>query len=433
MMEDRLDAAIGKHRKGDLDDAEAAYTAILADNPNDHRTLSVAAILDHQRGRVKLAIDKLTKAIAKAPEEAGYHNNLGNIYRGEAEPERALGCYRTALTLEPGNVETLCNVGSLCRRLGLTDEAREALETGRDLAPQHPETNHNLALVYAALNMRDEAMDCIEACHAEGVEHTIAATYHARILAYYGRSERAIEILERSLLEMPDDPEIAYGLQAIRGDVPDRAPDAYVKKHFDGFAEGFDEQLEALKYKAPELLGDLARALVGDDKLRLVLDLGCGTGLMGPHLRPLCETLIGFDLSPRMLKYAEKRGDYDKLGEVELTEALVRFPKGAVDFAVASDTLCYFGALEEVFAGLAGALRPRGAFIGTVEAHGAEEGGDGPRSLESGRYSHSEAYLRRSAEGQGLALRIVKQADLRVEFNEPVAGLIFALENVGLT
>ena len=428
MTDARLEAAIETHRKGDLDAAEAEYGAILAEDPGNHQALSVAAILDHQRGKDAEAIAKLTRAIEAAPEEAGYHNNLGNVLRADAEPQKALDCYRNALVLEPANVETLCNVGSLCRRLGLLDEAREALETGRGLAPKHPETNHNLALVYAAVDMPDEAMDCIEACHAEGVSYTIAATYHARILAHYGRRERAVEILEKSHSEHPDDPEVAYALLAIRGDAPERAPDAYVKKHFDGFAEGFDEQLEILNYRAPELLGDLARALFGGNTVNLVLDLGCGTGLMGPHLKPLCQTLIGFDLSPKMLKFAEKRGDYDKLGEVELTEALVRFPRGAVDFAVASDTLCYFGALDEVFAGLANALRKGGAFIGTVEAH---EGDEGPRSLESGRYSHSEAYLRATAEAQGLALRIAQEADLRVEFGEPVRGLIFALENVG--
>ena len=33
-----------------------------------------------------------------------------------------------------------------------------------------------------------------------------------------------------------------------------------------------------------------------------VLDLGCGTGLCGPLLRPYARALAGVDLSPQMLE-----------------------------------------------------------------------------------------------------------------------------------
>jgi predicted TPR repeat methyltransferase len=426
--DDRLEAAIADHRQGKIDEAASAYAAILKDDPDNHRALSVSAILAHRKGDSAEGIRLLERAIALAPDEAGYHNNLGNIYRASAEPERALDCYRRAATLEPTNVETMCNVGTLCRRLSMLDDARQILETVRSLVPDHPETNHNLALIYAALDMEDEALDCIEACHGAGVTRVVQPTYHARVLTRFGRRERAIELLERCRELHPDDPEIAYELKALRKDAPDRAPDDYVRRHFDGFAEGFDRQLASLDYRAPEYLGAVARGLVGDDTVGIVLDLGCGTGLLGPHLRPISKTLIGVDLSTRMLRFAERRECYDQLGEMELTEALRKMPEGSVDIATAADTLCYFGDLSAVFAGLARALRSGGAFLGTVELH---EGDEGPRILDSGRYSHSTVYVEETAKAAGLTPRMTRHEDLRFEFGEPVKGLVFALENTG--
>ena len=47
----------------------------------------------------------------------------------------------------------------------------------------------------------------------------------------------------------------------------------------------------------------------------LTVDLGCGTGLLGPILKPHTQYLIGVDLSPKMLALAEleKVGVYNHL------------------------------------------------------------------------------------------------------------------------
>jgi len=39
----------------------------------------------------------------------------------------------------------------------------------------------------------------------------------------------------------------------------------------------------------------------------VVLDLGCGTGFLFPHLREKVEMLVGLDFSPNILKLAKKR------------------------------------------------------------------------------------------------------------------------------
>ena len=52
-----------------------------------------------------------------------------------------------------------------------------------------------------------------------------------------------------------------------------------------------------------------------------VLDLACGTGQLGVHLRRLgFSTIDGLDLSPEMLAVAEDLGIYRSLGEIDMTQ-----------------------------------------------------------------------------------------------------------------
>ena len=67
-----------------------------------------------------------------------------------------------------------------------------------------------------------------------------------------------------------------------------------------------------------------------------------------------------------MLAQAQAKNVYDELVKCELT-AYLRDSPGAFDAIVSADTLVYFGPLQDVVAASAGALRPGGRLIFTVE------------------------------------------------------------------
>ena len=105
-----------------------------------------------------------------------------------------------------------------------------------------------------------------------------------------------------------------------------------------------------------------------------MLDAGCGTGLCGPLLAPYARRLVGVDLSEGMLALAKEKNVYDALMKSELTDYL-RDHAAAFDVIVSADTLVYFGDLEDVLAAAAGALRPNGLFIFTLEHAVGARGG----------------------------------------------------------
>jgi predicted TPR repeat methyltransferase len=153
-----------------------------------------------------------------------------------------------------------------------------------------------------------------------------------------------------------------------------------------------------------------------------VLDAGCGTGLCGPLVRNLCRTLVGVDLSTKMLAHAQRRSCYDELQTAELG-AFMRTRPRAFDAIVCADTLVYFGDLAEPLAAAHAALREAGVFVFTVEA--LAEAVEAEHRLEmSGRYSHSEGYLRRILGESGFDIASIARKKLREERAASVEGYL---------
>ena len=110
------------------------------------------------------------------------------------------------------------------------------------------------------------------------------------------------------LAREPGNPYAQHHLAASLGEPPERASDAYVEQVFDKFAANFDSHLATLQYRAPELVAEALRASLPAPAAQYdIADLGCGTGLCGPLLRPWARSLVGCDLSAAMLERAAPR------------------------------------------------------------------------------------------------------------------------------
>lgn len=424
-----LEMAVKFHRQGWLEPAEEFYLAVLKLEPGEPNALHYLGVLMHQTGKSEGGVELLRAAIARRPDWADAHNNLGNVLKELHRLPEAAAAYGRAAELAPDNPSVLNNLGVVLKALDRLDEAESALRKATSIAPKHAEAWFNLGNLMWRMSREGEAAEAYRTAVTLRPGRRLAWHRLVQILGRLGRKDEARRVFDEWQAFRPDDESARHLRAAILGEdaPPKRAGDSYVKEVFAGFAEEFDERLASLKYRAPELVaGAIDRLLPPGRGSLAVLDAGVGTGLCGPLLKSRTARLVGVDLSGKMLELAAKRGLYDALDEAELTTWLLTTPE-TFDLAVCADTLCYFGALDEVLRGFARVLKPSGLLAFTVEK--SPDGEAGPYRLQyHGRYSHSERHVREAVAAAGLHLRELEPETLRLELGEPVAGLLVVAE-----
>ncbi|AXA41124.1 class I SAM-dependent DNA methyltransferase [Rhizobium leguminosarum] len=274
----------------------------------------------------------------------------------------------------------------------------------------------------AAAELMEQALELVPAWAAGWYR---LATY----LEKAGRGDAAIEAYRRTLAHDPDDIFGAALKLALLGDgsVPDRPPSRYVARLFDDYADRFESALvDKLDYNVPQKLA----ALVASTGRRYehAVDLGCGTGLLGPEIRANVDRLEGFDLSQNMLAKAAEKRVYNSLAQADLSLApelsgvFADAPRHRADLVTAADVLMYLGNLESVFA-IVGELAASGADI----AFSVEDAGDGEgfHLAPSLRYAHSESYVRMLLARHGLQILATVKSVIRKDGGKPVSGILF--------
>ncbi|TFY98305.1 methyltransferase domain-containing protein [Ramlibacter humi] len=340
-----------------------------------------------------------------------------------AAAERA---FAASLALVPGRPSTLTNLGATVLKLGRAEEAAELLQEALAQEPDNAEALAQLSAALAELGRAQPALECVIRSLSIDARNAAAWTLRGTLEREAGRREAAASSFRRALETGADASLVNYYLAGVSGaDAPAAPPRGYVEQLFDSYADGFEQHLAgALQYRGPEILvAGLSR-----DRYGAALDLGCGTGLAAPLLRPLCERLTGVDLSANMVQRARAGGLYDEVRQGEAVEVLSSMPAASLDLVLAADVFIYVGALEAVFAQAARVLRPGGEFSFSVEQ------ADEPHAFElrmSLRYAHSERYIRTLAGQCGFELHAVQRHPLRIDQGQPVAGLFAWLRRNG--
>jgi len=344
----------------------------------------------------------------------------GHVEQGELEEAEAR--YREALALAPDHLGALSLLGILLVDREDIDAAIELLERARDLAPSFAPVQLALGNAYAAAGHDELAIAAMETAISLDTASTLPLERLAKHHIIARRTREAIGLLRRVLRRNPDNAQAKFLLAGLTGAAENaQQPDpALIADLFDSYAARFDEHLvEKLEYRVPTALAALiASTSASADGSWHVLDLGCGTGLAGIELRAYARTLIGSDLSARMIARARKRGIYDELHVEDLAATLARARD--VDLIVAADVFLYIGTLDTTLAACAAALRPGGLLAFSIE-RGAED-----VVLERTlRYAHSDTYVRGVASAQGLTLETAEPSVLRIENGEPVHGMLY--------
>jgi predicted TPR repeat methyltransferase len=404
--------------------ASDVYRRVLDVAPDYADALHFSGVLAHQMGRSEEAVRLIEKSVELEAERADWYSNLGIVFRDRLELDKAAAALRRAIAINPDHANAHSNLGVVLRAQGQLAESEEAYRTAIRLEPGHVDAYTNLGLLLSGQHRTHEAVMCFCKVITLRPKHPDAKRLLALAHCAIGEVDKAVEIFEQWARDEPANPIAAHMLAACSGrDVPARASDGFIQQTFDSFAASFDAKLAKLLYRAPQLVAAVLEDCAGEPGKSLdILDAGCGTGLCGPLVAAFARRLVGVDLSGRMLAQAEQRHVYDQLVKGELTGYL-RDAHDAFDVIVSADTLVYFGPLHDVITAAAGALRPGGRLIFTVEALTGPGTDPGYVISPHGRYGHRQEYIESVLGAADLGCEI-RHADLRIEAGDPVAGLV---------
>jgi predicted TPR repeat methyltransferase len=422
---------------GNVSAAIAQYREMLRREPNSPPLLTNLAVLLIKLGTLDEARDLLLKAAALAPEHANTAYTLGELFEQRKRRDQAFHHYRRAALLYGRQIgakptPALCNdlvkLASAQMWTGDIEGALASFDRAIDLRPDHALALARRGLLLAKLRRVPEAIESLKRAAAAEPNYAEVRRAIGDLLLDVGDSQAAQSYYRAAVRINPRDALAGYFLAAARSEAPEAPPPGYVEQLFDDYAQRFEKHLvDVLQYRAPELLCEAIRRVTRPPAAAWnVIDLGCGTGLCGPLIRPYASRLTGVDLSAAMLDQAREKSVYDELVQEDVSAVFGRF-QGSIDLALSADVFIYLGSLTPIFTAAGRALRPGGWFAFTTEVHD----GEGFLLDTTGRYRHARAYVEAEAAAQGLETVHFETIVARYQSHQPVMSDLYILRRAG--
>ena len=383
-----------KQRRANKTLGQAPAAAAGADDPIILHAQGVEAF---RAGQLQAAAELITRAIAANGQMPDFHYNLAIVLRAQGDLAKAAASYQRAIQLKPDYGDAHNNLGNVWKALGHPDKARASLERALACNPGNADTHYSLGI------LSGDAGD-----HAAAVRHF----------------QHCLEC----------DPADARGAGVLlahlgKAGAPPQTPLAHVLKLYDVRSRFWDREDS---YFGATLVADALRAHAIAEKLD-ILDIGCGTGLVGALVRPRAARLDGIDISPAMLEKAQAKSVYDRLDQADILPVMSQ-RAGRYDAVLGAAVLIHFGDLMPVFQAARACLRPNGLFAFTLFALAGDANfavSANYRLAQSGCFAHSDPYVRQLARDCGFAVEalqdVVHEHDLD---GHPIPGLLAVLRAV---
>jgi predicted TPR repeat methyltransferase len=307
-----------------------------------------------------------------------FHHRLGALLKKQGELEAAAASYQRAIALRPDYAEAHNNLGGVLKAMGKLDEARASFERALLYKPDKANSHFNLAKL------------CRDA------EDQVSAVHHFR---------RYLEC----------DPTDIFGVRMIlahmgQGATPERASEAQLAEVYKSRAEFWDGNRNTASYLAFAAVAEAFRDHMAGANPD-ILDIGCGTGMVGALVRQCARRLDGVDLSAAMLEKAREKQIYDRLEQADIV-SFMSDHKDSYDGIVGAAILIHFGDLTSIFQAAHQTLREKGLFVFSVFSNETDDREFAVNAIKSlaqyGCFRHSAGYIERLAKECGFSVAMLK-------------------------
>jgi len=426
-------AALAEHyqHNGQGKKAEEAYREAIARDPSCFEAVNNLGMILQERGRISEATAQFVRARELRPADARIVVNLARAFAAQNQFHGAVALFRQAVTLEPRFADAQFGLALALSDLGEHAEAEPRYLQTIQLGPLNWKARIYLGLALAAQGKIADAYAQAEVLARAETAPDFPHKDFGILLARINCPDGARACFETHLLRHPgDDDEIAMLLATVGGAVPSRASEAQLTQIYASRADQWDRGAAgAGGYQGHRLMAAALEEL-GTPHAGNIIDLGCGTGLVGELLRGKTDRLVGVDLSEPMLAQARQKNIYDVLHCADLLTWLDGRERGC-DVVASAATLIHFGELDAIFAAAARSLCPGGRFAFTLFPNDDDPEAVAVAALnglgQGGCFRHGSGYVTQAAANNGLSVELMRRAHHEYVNGAPIEGLIVVL------
>jgi predicted O-linked N-acetylglucosamine transferase (SPINDLY family) len=191
------------HGRGELEEAERSYRAILAAAPRHFGAAHLLGVTFLERGQFAEAERQIELAIELNPNVAAAHNNRGNALQGLGRVQDAVASYDRAIALKPDYIEAFNNRGIALKRLERLEDAVASYNKAIALKPDDAGALNNRGIALRHLRRYDEALSSFERAIAFKPGHAESFNNRGNVFRDIKRMDEALASYDRAIALKP--------------------------------------------------------------------------------------------------------------------------------------------------------------------------------------------------------------------------------------
>jgi predicted TPR repeat methyltransferase len=418
-------------------------TAALDARPGNAGWLASRAEAHEHSGAIFKAIDDAASAVIAEPKSAPHAALLARLLQRSGRHDEAVVSWAEAIRLDG---EQITYYEGLAHSMWVKGNPEAALEIYDKLNSSYPE-NETYYVLIAELHMQTqkpaEAGAICKAAIERGLKTAVIYRAYGNAMLASGDKAKASELFRAGLAIAPQDGYLSHMLATASGAPSDRAPEDYIRAVFDSRADTYEAAaLFKLGVRSPGLIRreilrirpKLDPSRPAAHKLSAILDLGCGTGLIGALTYDLAAYVKGVDLSRNIVRYAQLKGIYHEVEISDIVASMNSDPR-LYECILAGDVLCYLGDLKPAFEAAFKRLLPSGLFLLSLEAGPESWRADLAAGVsktnfllqDTARFAHALPYIEQTAKAAGFEVVQVWPETISTENDVDLPGYIVSL------
>jgi predicted TPR repeat methyltransferase len=421
-----FEKALALQKSGSITQAKKIYEDILQEHNTNFDAHHLLGVCHYQLKDFTNSIQSIKKAIELNPNDLHFYVNLGNSYSALKQYEQAEFVYKQALQIDPNDSDTYLQLGNCYKKEKDYKNALIYFKKAIKVNNQCYLCYHQVADTYNKLYKLELSIFYLQKAIRICPDFYEALFSMAQCYRKMKNEEKMIEYLHKTLAKLPEHPGANHLLASLNKETSSKYSSEYARDLFDRYADYFEDHLvRSLKYQVPFIIKEKLISL-NPPKDSKILDLGCGTGLLGKTIVDIFPNLVGVDISSNMIEETRKKDIYSALHVNDIHDFLLKNVQG-FDLIIAADVFIYIGDLQTIFSRAKKSLNKDGYFIFTTEFFTGTNQED-YQLAKNGRFSHNMEYVESLCQEIGFEIVDKEEIILREENQTEQKGVIFTLK-----